>query len=385
MQHDQHQREQAEAQRLTAVCDAARAGLAAVCGALRLPVSADAVAVRARLQEWAQVGVTVDQLAEAGQAHERACRAVAELVRRAGELAEALQGSGGGPPTTTANLRHWLDELGARLAEARQVEGRRQVLDAGAGRSGRAPAAAHCGVARAGGAAAGAVCRCGRGERSRAAGRRGARAPAPRSPCSSATTSATCWPRCRRRADEEALRALVGALEVDQAQAEVQRCDQALADLAPQVDAARQHDEAARRARDAIDASDTAAQARERLAEADAAVRAGLGPWMRARLAQALLAQALRQFRERAQGPMLTAASACFATMTGGEYDRLLSEVGGDDTRPVLQVRRRDGRCLGVEALSEGTRDQLYLALRLAALQMHRRVARTCRWCSTTC
>jgi DNA repair protein SbcC/Rad50 len=58
--------------------------------------------------------------------------------------------------------------------------------------------------------------------------------------------------------------------------------------------------------------------------------------------------------------------------MTGADYDRLQSESGADDHRPVLQIRRRDGRTLGVEGLSEGTRDQLYLALRLAALQLHR-------------
>lgn len=368
LQHDQLQREQAEAQRLTAVCDAARAGLAAVCGALRLPGSADAVAVRARLQEWAQVGATAEQLAEAGLAHDRACRAVAELVRRAGELADSLQGA---VPAPTADLRHWLDELAARLAEARQVEGRRQVLTQALAEAGERQQQHTAALHRLAGQLQGLCAAAGVATEAELPAAE-ERARQRREALQQRDHVRDLLAQVASSRDEAALRALVGALDVDQAQAEVQRCDQALADLAPQVDAARQHDEAARRARDAIDASDTAAQARERLAQADAAVRAGLGPWMRARLAQALLAQALRQFRERAQGPMLTAASACFATMTGGEYDRLLSELGGDDTRPVLQVQRRDGRCLGVEALSEGTRDQLYLALRLAALQMHR-------------
>jgi exonuclease SbcC len=172
--------------------------------------------------------------------------------------------------------------------------------------------------------------------------------------------------------DEAAWRELVGSLDTAQAQTELLQAEQALSDLVPRIDVARQQDEAARRARDAIDSGDAAAQARAQLEQASATVRSSIVPWMRARLAQALLTQALGQFRERAQGPMLRAASGYFSTMTGGVHERLQSEPGVDDHHPVLQILRRDGRTLGVDGLSEGTRDQLYLALRLAALQLHR-------------
>jgi len=42
------------------------------------------------------------------------------------------------------------------------------------------------------------------------------------------------------------------------------------------------------------------------------------------------------------------------------------------DERPVLRAERADGAVIGVEAMSEGTSDQLYLALRLAALELRR-------------
>jgi uncharacterized protein YhaN len=37
----------------------------------------------------------------------------------------------------------------------------------------------------------------------------------------------------------------------------------------------------------------------------------------------------------------------------------------------ALEGQRADGKPVGISGLSDGTRDQLYLALRLAALEMH--------------
>lgn len=365
LRQEQQQREQRETLRLLAQVDAAETALRPVVDALCLPGTADAVAARARLLEWDQVRLTSDQLAQARLAHARAQRALADLARKATELASTLQ-----EPAPPADLRHWLDELARRLEEARRLEGRRQVLaqalDEATGRRRHHLAAlqqleqtrdALC-------AAAGV-----RTEVELPAAEERARLRREAEQLRDHVRDLLAQGGWR---DEAALRTLVGDLDLAQAQTEAARCEQALADLAPRLDAARQRDEAARRQRDAIDSGDLAAQARERMEEAGATVRSGLVPWMRARLAQTLLAQALGQFRERAQGPILRAASTCFATMTGGEYDRLQSEPGDDEHRPVLQIHRRDGRALTVEGLSEGTRDQLYLALRLAALQMHR-------------
>lgn len=366
LHEEQRARAAQTAHRLLALRDAARAALAPVCAALRLPATAEAVAIRTRLQEWAQVRLTAAQCTQVHAAHARAQRAVAELARKTAELAEVLQVPAPGP---AADLRHWLDDLGRQLDEARRLESRRQVLaqalaDATERQQQHAAALQTLAQARlALCAAAGVDAESGLpAAEERARQRREAVQQrdhvrdllAQVSPC-----------------DEAVLRERIGAFDAVQAQAERQQTEQALADLVPRLDEARQHDEAARRARDAIDAGDAAAQARADMEQSAAAIRSSLGPWMRARLARALLAQALGQFRERAQGPMLRAASGFFATMTGGDHERLQSEPGDGD-RPVLQIRRRDGRTLGVDGLSEGTRDQLYLALRLAALQLHR-------------
>ncbi|WP_310461999.1 AAA family ATPase [Sphaerotilus sp.] len=365
LRREQHERAQQEERRLLTLRDAAAAALGPVCAALQLPATADAVAARARLQEWEQVRLCADQLVQARSVHARAQRAVADLGRKAAELAATLQES-----APMADLRHWIDDVGRRLDEARRLEGRRQVLSQALAeateRQRQHTATLHqfeqvclslC-------AAAGVDTEADLpGAEERARQRREAQQQRDHVRDLLAQVS----PR-----DESELRALVGAFDATQAQAEAQRAEQALADLAPRLDEARQQDEAARRARDAIDSGDAAAQARAQMEQSGAAIRSSLVPWMRARLAQALLAQALGQFRERAQGPMLRAASGFFSAMTGGDYDRLQSEPGVDDHRPVLQIRRRGGCTLGVEGLSEGTRDQLYLALRLAALQLHR-------------
>lgn len=91
------------------------------------------------------------------------------------------------------------------------------------------------------------------------------------------------------------------------------------------------------------------------------------------RLASLLLSRSIESYRRDHQGPLLEAAGNIFRTLTGGSFSGLQAEYGDNDI-PYLAGLRADGRAntggeaLGVEAMSEGTRDQLFLALRLAAI-----------------
>lgn len=67
---------------------------------------------------------------------------------------------------------------------------------------------------------------------------------------------------------------------------------------------------------------------------------------------------------------MLTAATAYFERMTRGEFVRLLSDDSGKE--PVLIAQRNNNARIRVEEMSEETRDQLFLSLRLAALDIRR-------------
>lgn len=169
---------------------------------------------------------------------------------------------------------------------------------------------------------------------------------------------------------EAELRQTLAGRDAISLDAERERCKAEIARLEQEQATARQTEEQTRRNLEAIDASDQAARAREAMESAAARYRAALRPWARLRLAHSLLSEALSRFRERAQAPMVAAASAYFALMTDGRYPRLVAD--DEDGKPVLRALRADGVRIGVEAMSEGTADQLYLALRLAALELRR-------------
>jgi uncharacterized protein YhaN len=83
-----------------------------------------------------------------------------------------------------------------------------------------------------------------------------------------------------------------------------------------------------------------------------------------------VLHRAIEAFREKHQGPVLSRASELFSGLTLGDHSGVTTAFGDDD-RPVLVAIRKNGEQVAVEGLSDGTRDQMYLALRLAAIENH--------------
>lgn len=128
---------------------------------------------------------------------------------------------------------------------------------------------------------------------------------------------------------------------------------------------ARREDEKRRLERAGAEAADHLQAARL----AAARLRRDAARYLRLRLATAFLREQIERFRRENQGPLLRRAGEIFAAVTRGSFDGLGTGFTGDDT-PVL-VGLRNGAEVGVEGMSEGTRDQLYLALRLAAIERH--------------
>lgn len=77
---------------------------------------------------------------------------------------------------------------------------------------------------------------------------------------------------------------------------------------------------------------------------------------------------------------MMANASAYFSLITGGDYERVITDEGG--ATPLLCAVRSGGSRVTIDDMSEGTADQLYLALRLAALDLRRAAHPRCRWSS---
>jgi uncharacterized protein YhaN len=118
-----------------------------------------------------------------------------------------------------------------------------------------------------------------------------------------------------------------------------------------------------------MDGGDRAAEAEEQMQSLLARVRTDAEEYIRLRLASVLLKRAIERYREKNQGPVLQRASSTFAALTLGSFSGLRADYD-DRGNPVLVGVRPDGRTtLNVAALSEGTRDQLYLALRVASLE----------------
>jgi len=158
------------------------------------------------------------------------------------------------------------------------------------------------------------------------------------------------------QADPAALRA-----ECDALRAAIER-DEAARDAAL---AARSQAQAALDAADGDGAAERAAGAvNEGLATAG---RLATG-WARLRLARALLEQAVQRHQQRAQGPLLGAASRWFARVTAGRWRGLRPDWDGDTQ--ILLALREDGVPAPIAQLSEGTADALFLALRLAAIEV---------------
>lgn len=110
-----------------------------------------------------------------------------------------------------------------------------------------------------------------------------------------------------------------------------------------------------------------AAEASSVAQEALARVRTNVERYCRARLAQVILSREIERYRQENQGPLLATTSRLFSRLTLGKFSGV--RAGFDDRdRAALVCVRATGAEVDVAGLSEGTRDQLYLSLRLASL-----------------
>ncbi len=90
--------------------------------------------------------------------------------------------------------------------------------------------------------------------------------------------------------------------------------------------------------------------------------------WLVLRVAGAMLEEALERHRATRQDPLMARAGALFVALTGGAFAGIGQSFGEDDAQ-TLHGRRANGEEVAIAGLSEGTRDQLYLALRLANVE----------------
>jgi uncharacterized protein YhaN len=103
------------------------------------------------------------------------------------------------------------------------------------------------------------------------------------------------------------------------------------------------------------------------LAQLDADVE----KYARLKLASAILARTIEQYREKHQGPLIKRASELFTRMTTGAFRGLRAEYDEQGNPVLVGLRVDNNEQIKVDALSDGTADQLYLALRLASIEQY--------------
>ena len=117
-------------------------------------------------------------------------------------------------------------------------------------------------------------------------------------------------------------------------------------------------------------AGDAAADYRQQAESCAAALQEDAARFLRLKLATHFLQTQIERFRKENQGPLLEKSGRVFQKITRGAFSGLDAEFNASDV-PVLVGLRPDRTSVSIGGMSEGTRDQLYLALRLAALDQY--------------
>ncbi len=160
----------------------------------------------------------------------------------------------------------------------------------------------------------------------------------------------------------------VAEVDPDQLPFQIDECERQTRELEDQRSRLEQQIGRERAALQATDGSEQAALAAEEAQSALAAVRAHADRYLRLRLASEVLRRYIDRYREQNQDPVIKRAGEIFPRLTLNSFARLKAGFDEKD-RPVLLGVRSSGDEVEVSGMSDGTRDQLFLALRLASLE----------------
>jgi len=165
------------------------------------------------------------------------------------------------------------------------------------------------------------------------------------------------------------LEAEIDAADLIQLAAELAHINDEISDAVQQQTTLSADHANALRALSEIGGSDAATQAEAQRQEAIAQMSDAAERYVKVFTAGRLLRWSIDRYREEKQGPLLQRAGAIFSTLTSGSFSKLIVDF---EREPMaLEGLRSDGKLVGISGMSDGTRDQLYLALRLATLEMH--------------
>lgn len=121
--------------------------------------------------------------------------------------------------------------------------------------------------------------------------------------------------------------------------------------------------------RAAIYGGTQAAEAEEEAAVHAAQIENHVENYIRLQVASLILTEQIESYRKLNQAPVLKRSSELFSRLTLGSYGGLEDDYQGG--KPVLVGIKPHGEKVKTPGMSTGSRDQLFLALRLAMIEQH--------------
>ncbi len=159
-------------------------------------------------------------------------------------------------------------------------------------------------------------------------------------------------------------------LDIDSIDGEQESISLELAELLEKRDHLRDQRQTLQNEIRSKDGNTLATQASEEAEEQRARILSGTEHYLRLKIAALILEQQIENYRRENQAPVLARAGRLFSKLTLGSYAHLRDELDDSGKPVLLGVRPNDGE-VSIGGMSDGTRDQLYLALRLATLELH--------------
>ena len=168
---------------------------------------------------------------------------------------------------------------------------------------------------------------------------------------------------------EEQIRLDAAEIDIDALPGQIEALNRQIdGELQPRIEEALKRIGEEKKELDLMDGSGNAAEAVERLEQVAARIRRLVDRYTKIKLASKVLQDEIERYREEHQGPVLQIASGIFSELTQGSFAGLRTDVD-DSGNPILIGVREDDARVKIDGMSDGTCDQLYLALRLATLK----------------
>jgi uncharacterized protein YhaN len=169
-------------------------------------------------------------------------------------------------------------------------------------------------------------------------------------------------------ADLETLRARVKDLDPSAARARLFEIDGNLAALEEELGALDQRLGGLKAGMSRLFSAPFAVEVAEDVEAELGSARALLRRYVEVKLSLTVISREVERHRQKHQDPLLARASTLFSRLTLGQYTGLRAELDESD-EPFLCAVHKSQKTVRVAGLSDGTRDQLYLALRIASIE----------------